>query len=296
MLARDSLGCAAPAKARSYSYAKLLVDVEKEYPEATGDHRRLRHLVLMRVRLVATRFAKDVVQDPQLREQCQMIHMRYQQQLEAESRDPLKVTAASAWGLTHSQSQFLSALSPSILLCFLCRSCLAYTPNEMWVKHRHHGRYACAMCHVRYRPWTSEGGRHPAQKVVALRTETTWMTFTAKWPATAEDSWLSSQAESYLRRLIGQSVDDFASRKQVALETLLKAHKWNIGLFLPAAFSAPTKLSEGTWDWEHLKGGFWYQKLSPEQAAMPPFEDWDKLVPLLGAMVRAGVSMAMLEK
>jgi hypothetical protein len=281
-------------RAREYTWARLKEEVLREHPNATAT----RELILARIRLIATKFAADVLGDDNLKAATQESHKVYIAQLAACCANPTRSISGAAWTLPNEQAQYLTALSSSILLCFVCRQpgCGVYTWNSCWVKRRASHHFACPRCHVQYRPGTMRGGRIEGQKALAIRLNDVgsqnWEVIVTTWPEGAEDGWLNRQMESYARQCaLGHNVSEVLARTKVELNDLLAPFKES-SAFSHMPFKTPTTLWPSEWSWSHLEHGYMAARLTDAQARMPVFQEWDKLIPLLGRMVAGGVALS----
>ena len=282
-------------RSRTISWQTLQDEIAAKYPGASRAD--LRHLVLTRVKTYVVRMSAEILSDGYMKEAAKALSARYRAQVEAISADILKCASARGWTLSQDESQFLTHLTPTVMWPFLCRyrDCLFVTMNHLWVQHRHHHWFSCPRCGRKYAPGKSSGGRVPAARALCMQQPGgSYFTTLCTWPASEEDGWLAGLCEAHARRtVIGEPIGSFLEKTHVGLDTLLSSYR-RPTLFQQFAWDPSrhwNKLDPAQWDFERLLQGFPGCHLSPEQADLPVFDDWELLVPLLGNIVAGGLAL-----
>ena len=283
------------SRAREYTWAKLEAELAEEYPGA--GKQELRDAIKAKLRAIAAQWAASMTADAARKAAAAAVHEKYLETLSVIAREPVRSTLGGGWTLRQEACQYLTHLCEGVSIFWLCRKadCLMFCNNALWMKSRSSGHYRCPCCEALYRPFTGDGDRVGAQKVIGVKNGDNFQFVPCAWPSSEADGWLNGQLEAHARVAVrGESVDSFLSRSAVQLADLLRPYESVPygSRFVQHRFREPRTIYSAQWDWSHLSGRtIEVARLTPQEAAEPPFAEWDRLIALLGRIISCGAAV-----
>jgi hypothetical protein len=267
-------------------------------------HRELNDLVAQRLVSMVIAFTASFLQDNSLAKMTLEGIQRYRSSTLRSLHDISDAGAdydADSWQWFEQggNSDYLTQLSSCVLVSYLCRSCLWFGCNALWIPHRAKGWFRCPLCFDQYRMGTDAG--HAGRRVVGLFNPLaqSWTSFAASFGDSDTAAWIRSQALAYLRsqspeaRGVASTLPGAAGslgRLSAALERLGQPALFSHFPFSKAG--ADERQLQWNWRYDHLHAGVWGKKLTPAEASAPIFTEWAYLIELLGQVCLSGHSMA----
>ena len=284
-------------QARDLTFRELRASVLEVMPLAA--HKEIREACADRLKALVLAFTASILKDAKYAQMSKAILDRYHMELNWSCMDVRHAGAHQGWTLNARDASNLTWINEYVLVPFMCRTCYWYGMNDQWIQKRD-GKYAfrCPACLTAYRPWSSDGGRHPANKCVGVGNPVTldFSFFPAVWAPTQADSWLAAQAEAYARRtaMPDEPLEAFMRGSVCHLSALLR------NIAPPAVFTqwqlpsdVSFRISESDWDYSrHREQGFFGQRLTSlaDNPDLPLFTQWDLLIALVGRVTMSGMA------
>ena len=199
-------------------------------------------------------------------------------------------------------SDYLTQLSSCCLVAYMCRKCLFYGSNALWITHRAKYWFRCPRCYEHYKMGTESSELHSGRRVCALFNplRRSWWAFPASFGDADAAAWIRNQCVAYLRaqtpaaKGAASTVAGAAGslgRLSAALERLGQPSLFQNFPFSEAG--ATDRGLAGNWKWQHLThGGVWGKHLTDEEAATPIFTEWSYLIELVGGVCLSGQAIA----
>jgi hypothetical protein len=252
-----------------------------------------------RLKALALQWAADLCKNEFVKTAAVAARAEYLEEQKKAADDVFHVTPAAGWTLTHEEASYLTVVTDSISISFICRKvdCGFYGMNstDTWIKHLTTYHFRCPLCGCQYKPWSLEKAV-PVNKMMVLQDPHTKQVsrIPCIWPGTSEDNWLAVQAELYARNLqTPQDLDDFLAKKSVELTQLLgrvarPEHMQHFPTIPEGALHViQTAAGYPPETYQKQKNeGFWGNKYTYDKS-VEPFNEWPELIALLGSILAA---------
>ena len=213
------------SRARTTSWATIQDQVMAAMPGLSNAARRA--LVLARSKAAAMRLAADLLlESPETLQARQAAASHYLSELDRCARDvdamslPIAVRADVASHVRDERAYFTSVTKNrgGLVFCAATASAFFYGRNDNWIKHQDHYWFRCPNCLRKYAPFKTDPKYVSAQKVLVLSRlamslvgatgpvpeappggQGDELAIPCTWPNTAEDDFLLSQADIYVK-------------------------------------------------------------------------------------------------
>jgi hypothetical protein len=281
-----------PKRLRCMTWTKLEEEFKQKYPLMhDADRRRLQ---IMKIKLVAVRFAEGLTKSPELAAVSELLSKNYMNEIEAAAKNPHHVVKMKSLVLNAPhEAQYLNRLTDTLSLSFICRSCGCFGPD--WGKSVSSWHFRCYSCGTFYRPGVVKAGWSEYNMMLLLEEDDGLVFLPCLWPASAEENWLRQHAEAYaLNNMVkaGQA-DRILTSASIGIKQLIDAAgttaAWQRFAFTPAAqqqFNGPKWPLEAFQD--TVAQGFLGMHFRPAPGEkIQVFTDWDALIAFVGQLIAA---------
>ena len=154
------------------------------------------------IKTLACAIARDVTKDPALVVfTTQEIH-NWMANVEQQAKTPGWTISTDGRLLDSATIGYMTFITKSTGLCFVCRICGFWGYNHLWYEHLQHAWFKCPDCTKRYYPFREKGGCKTKANMVFFmpmgpQVDSTVMTTLVVWPQTTEHKLWNSLIEKH---------------------------------------------------------------------------------------------------
>ena len=283
---------------------RLLMD---EFPQLR--YHEVNDMSARRLAELCVSFAAAILNDQGLRQYSADAYMKYKASVVRGAHDLSeagKQADEDSWVLNKftcgASSDYLTQLTNCVLVSYLCRHCLYYGCNAMWVAHKKRFWFRCPRCLEQYRCGTDSVDLHDGRRVLAMYNPLlkVWSSFPASFGDSDAAAWIRNQAAAFCKSRMDPTSMGAAGtaagcasslgRLSVALQKMGQPQ-----LFSRQPFNSRAAVDRGlevNWRWDHCLEGTWGSVLSDQEARVAVFTEWGLLIELVGQVLVSGVSVA----